>query len=318
MLSPLAHIAAAARKKRMQLKLSQRVVARRVGCSQAYIAQVETARRPISRSLAERLESLFGARRGSYTSATFLRGRPPLSPQSREAMRLIRSARGGAVREFPPVGKPSHPRPDRVTKLQDALSEMESRLGQAAGREVEELESLRSRDERFWRNLNSVHFDSWSEKRLLTRVGLSGVQLVGASPAQLGCELQCVDGKSGRDRSSRPRPAFLLRQDDFAVAWIPQACVRTRSGYRWPDNILVVSRAGRRVTAIVEVQGAEFHSDPLKEKRRIAELGVRVLAVDAGQVGTDGLLQRILNWAQSLITDAGEPTPAPGKPQNTG
>lgn len=304
MLSPLACIAAVARKKRMKLKLSQRAVARKVGCSQSYIAQVETGRRPLSRSLAERLEALFGAERGSYTRATFLRGRPPLSAQSREALRLIRQAAGGETPVHPPIGEPRHPRPDRVSGLRDALDPMAQHLGEAAGQEVEQLERLRPRDERFWRNLNSIHFDSWSEKRLLTRVSLSGVQLTGVAPARLGCELRCVDGKSGRDKSTKARPAFLIRHEDTAIALIPQPCVRTAVGYRWPDILLVVARGGERTTAVVEVQGADFHANALKEMRRTRELGVRVLQVDAAHVGSPGVVHRILDWARKLIPTA--------------
>lgn len=301
MLSPLARIAALARKKRLQLKLSQRVLARKLGCSQPYIAQVETGRRPISRRFAERLETAFGVKPGSYTKVTFLRGRPALTEQSREALRLIRRASGQPAPPPRPMLKPRYPRPGRVSGLRNPFWPIPPHLGPEVADDIEELERLRHRDERFWRNLNGIPFDSWSEKRLLARVALTGVQLTGVSPARLGCQLQCVDGNTGRDSSLHARPAFLLTHGDTAVAWLTQPCVRTASGHRWPDNMLIVARGGTRVTALVEVQGAEFHSDFVKERHRTRELGVSILIVDAAKVGSPGLIRSILEWACNLI-----------------
>jgi transcriptional regulator with XRE-family HTH domain len=301
MLSPLILIAGMARKQRLKLKLTQRAVARQVGCSQPYIAQVERGRRPISRALADKLETLFGVRKGRYTMARFLRGRPSLTPQSKHVLRMTRSSQGKPARILPPSTAPRYPRPDRVAGLADPFDPIDAHLGEQAGKEVRQLEALRPYDERFWRLMNSFHYDSWSEKRLMTLVGLTGVQLVGTSPARLGCQLQCVDGKTGRDTSRRAHPSFLIEHRDAAINWLPQRCVRTGSGVRWPDVTLVVAKAGRKVTAVVEVQGAEFHSDEKAEARRTRDLGVSVLAVDAAEIGNPGLIGKILDWAYSLI-----------------
>ena len=88
MLSPLTRIARAVVRKRNSLRLSQRQVARLVGCSQSYLAQVETGRRPISRRVAERLESAFKVKAGTYTRAEFRRGRPTLESQMSRLARL--------------------------------------------------------------------------------------------------------------------------------------------------------------------------------------------------------------------------------------
>ena len=88
MLSPLTRIARAVVRKRNSLRLSQRQVARLVGCSQSYLAQVETGRRPISRRMAERLESAFKVKAGTYTRAEFRRGRPTLESQMSRLARL--------------------------------------------------------------------------------------------------------------------------------------------------------------------------------------------------------------------------------------
>ena len=78
MLSPFTRVARAINRRRQFLKLSQRQVAVEVGCSQSYLAQVETGQRPISRRFAEKLESFFEVKPGSYTdNVIFRRGRPP-------------------------------------------------------------------------------------------------------------------------------------------------------------------------------------------------------------------------------------------------
>lgn len=52
-------------------------------------------------------------------------------------------------------------------------------MSSQAREEVELLEKLRAEDELFWRQFNSLRFDSWSEKRLLVRLVLLGSQLAG-------------------------------------------------------------------------------------------------------------------------------------------
>ena len=90
MLPPMIRIARAIKKRRQALKLSQRRVAATLGCSQPYLAQVETGCRPVSRRIAERLELVFRVKAGSYTNVIFRRGRPALGKMARRALRDIR------------------------------------------------------------------------------------------------------------------------------------------------------------------------------------------------------------------------------------
>src|ERR1017187_8771454 len=140
MLPPLIRIARLIRKRRQLLRFSQRRVAGAVGCSQSYLAQVETGRRPVSRQFAERLECLFQVKPGSYTNGvTFRRGRPKLARETQRALREIRRARGTARRCLSHVGAPRCPRPDRAGGLENPLWPIAIHLGPEAGREVRRL-----------------------------------------------------------------------------------------------------------------------------------------------------------------------------------
>ncbi len=283
MLSPLAQIAVLVRQKRKALGLSQRQVATQAGCSQSYLAQIETGVRPISLRLAVRLEKLFGMPVGRYQRAKFLRGRPRLTEASRAILQRIRRAGGRRPWQYLPMGKPRYPRPDRISGLT-------SRVGWLEGR-----------DEYFWRNFNSIHFDSKAEVRLNLQVAKSGAQLVGVNLSRLGCCLPVMDGASGQNRSGQAFPAYLLEDGDLSIAWSPQRCVRTPAGYRWPDNLLVIACGDKKITGVVEVDGAPFHDNPELEASRDRELGVPVLHLDAADVGRPDILQRIFSWARSTL-----------------
>ena len=282
MLSPLARVAAVFRDRRKFLRWSQRRVAGQVGCSQSYLAQVETGVRPVSRQLAEKLERLLGVS-GRLQGVRFLRGRPPLSAVTRAVMKQIRQARGRKPSQYLPLGKPKYARPERARGLKSALGKL---AGPLCG------------DERFWRNLNSIRFDSGAEKQLVRWLAMSGAQLTGVSWGRLGCSLPVMDGSNGRDAGRRAQPTFLLQDGDMAVAFSPQRCVRAAGGYLWPDLLMVIAREGRRTTAVVEVDGAPWHADKAAEAFRDADLGVSVLHLDAAEVGGRGTLRRILDWAR--------------------
>ena len=304
MLHPMVRIARLILKRRQYLQLSQRQVARAVGCSQPYLAQVETGRRPISRRFAEKLETFFKVRSGSYTrGVVFRRGRPALARGTRRALREIRRARGAAPRPLWPLGRPKYPRDDRATGLDDPLENMTSHLGGEAVWEVEQLELLRPAGEHFWRVLQAVRHDSWSEKRLHVKVGLAGADLIAVNSGSLGCVLPCVNGQTGRDASRLARPAFIWQGDDISMAVFPQCCVGTRHAYLWPDNLVVAACRGRRVTGVVALDGKPFHQDREREKWRDKELGVPVLHLDADAVGTPGLTSKILAWVRGLFED---------------
>jgi len=174
-------------------------------------------------------------------------------------------------------------------------------LGPEAAEEVRLLERLRSADDFFWRQLQSIRYDSWSEKRLHVRVGLAGAALTGVCPGRLGCVLPNADGSTGRDSSRRAYPAFVWQWQDVSLALFPQRCVATDCTHRWPDNLLVAACQGRRVTGIVEIDGRPHHQDPEAEERRDGELDVPVLHLDAAEVGLPGLLNKIVLWVRGLF-----------------
>ena len=246
MLSPLIKIARMVLRERRERKLSQRQLAAKVGCSQPYLAQVETGVRPISKKIAQKLEVVFGVKRGRYTQAVFRRGRPPRGAEAQQALRQIQQATGKAPRALESSGPPSFPRADRVSGLEDPLWPIGIYLGEEAARLVRQLEALRPGDEGFWRQLNGFHYDSWTEKLFQVGVGLTGAELTGVSPGSLGCELPSADGSTGRDSRKRAYPAFVMKIGDMAVAMFPQRCVGTAHGYRWPDILVVAARGGRR------------------------------------------------------------------------
>jgi transcriptional regulator with XRE-family HTH domain len=288
-------------KRRRLLKLSQRRVARAVGCNQSYLAQVETGRRPISGRVAEKLESLLKVKPGSYSKAPVRRGRPPLSRETCRALREIRRARGAAPRSFPQLGRPRHPRPDRASGLKNQLWPIALHLGPEAAQEVNHLERMRPACDSFWRHLQSIRYDSWSEKRLHVRVGLAGAALTGVSPGKLGCVLPNADGSSGRESSRRAYPAFVWRSQEVALAMFPQRCVATQCTHLWPDILLVAACQGRRVTGVVEVDGKPHHGNLKAQKRRDGALDVPVLHLDAAEVGQPGLLDKLVRWVRSLF-----------------
>ena len=288
-------------RQRRERKLSQRQLAAEVGCSQPYLAQVETGVRPISKRIAEKLEVVFGVKPGRYTQAVFRRGRPPRGAEARQALRQISRAAGMAPRALEPVGPPRFPRADRVSGLENPLWPMAPHLGAEAARQVTQLEAQRPADEYYWRQMNGVPYASWTEKLFQVIVGLTGAELTGVSPGSLGCELPSADGWTGRDSRQRAYPAFVMQQDDMAVAMFPQRCVGTAHGCRWPDTLVVAARGGRRITAVVELDGAPYHGNRDAEKRRDLELGGNVLHVDASEVGKPGLLTKIFDWLGGLF-----------------
>ena len=279
---------------RLANKLSQKAAAELAEFSQPYLAQVEKGTRPISGRALARLEMVYGKKLGKLWNGIGRRGRPAFSHSTKLAMLDF----AGAVREFWEVGGvqvPRYPQPHQVLRAFDPLWPIALHLGSAAREEVELLERLRLEDESFWRQFNSLRFDSWSEKRLLVRVALLGGQLLGVRLARLGCSLRLVDGTTGE--RARLHRGFVLKGQKASLVWCPQVAVQTEAGLRCVDNLLVVSRRGLSVTMAVEVEGRDYHLDRERERRRDRALGIPVLHVDAGELEKPGLLKRILQWA---------------------
>lgn len=279
---------------RQKQELSQREVAALCGFKQPYLAQVERGVRPISARYLEKLEEVYAKSFGKLWAGVGRRGRPAHTPLTRRALRDF--ARG--IREFwgnGVVAAPTHAQLHQVPRSDDPLWPIALSLGESAAREVQELERLRKEDERFWRQFNSLRFDSWSEKRLLVRVGLLGGQLLGLRLDRLGCSVCAVNGESGQPAGLHR--GYVVAGKKGSVAWCPQVAVATTRGVLCLDNLLLVSSGRKTVTVGVEVDGALFHGDLEKQSQRDRALGIPILHVSADEIGAPGLVTRILEWA---------------------
>lgn len=278
--------------------MSQHAAAREVGCAQPYLCQVEKGRRALSLKFGERLERLLKVKSGRLTGRRVGRGRPVLTEMIRWAKRKL--SRGQVEKPLARVRPSAFARRIRLPE-NDPLWPMAIHLGPEAAAEVRTLEALRAEDELFWRRLNSLLFDSWSEKRFLVNWARWGADLIDLRPASVGCSLRITDPASGLCASGDLSPAFVLAHGETAIAAFPQLSVWTGMQYRRPDLTLVITRGWRRVTAIVEVEGRPFHSDVWRERMRDRELGVSVYHLDAARVGDAAAIQDILNWCESLV-----------------
>lgn len=286
---------------REKSRLSQGKAAGKIGVTQSYLAQVEMGYRPISGRCLEKLELLYGVKFGKLWKGAGRRGRPGHVAATRAGLKQM----GRALSCFwksAEVSRLEHPQPHQVRGLKDPLWPMALHLGLEAREEVKRLELLRADDEFFWRNFNSLRFDSWSEKRLQVRLALLGAQLLGVRLRRLGCELRCVDGVTGKEAGLHR--GYVLKGQTASLVWCPQVAVATRRGYRCVDNLLVLSSGVKRVTLAVEVDGENFHRDKAREARRDRELGVPVLHVGADRLGQPGLIREILQWAQRQLETA--------------
>jgi len=300
MLSPRIKLVRKLLKARLKNRLSQRQVAARAGFSQPYLAQVESGIRPISKNAAHQLERIYGARAGTYTKGAGQRGRPAFSAETAAAMREFPRA----IQQFWQKAKvriPTHQQPHQVKRADDPLWPMAIHLGPEAAEEVVRLEKLRGQDPAFWHQFNSLRLDSWSEKRLLVGVALLGGQMLGVRLRDLGCDLPLVDGVTGQEPGLHR--AFVLKGQAASVLWCPQVAIRTRTGHRCVDNLLVISGGGKTVSLGVEVNGAPFHDDPWKQQQRDAELGFPILHLDAARIGEPGLIAKILQWAHRQLRE---------------
>lgn len=302
-LPPLTKIARAIRDRRKTLKISQHKLARLVGCNQSYLCHIETGRRPVSLSMAKKLEVVLRAKNGSYRRTEFRRGRPPCSDPTRAALRAISEAHGVKPRSLLSHGVPRYPRPDRRFSLENPLWPIAPSLGAQSQIEVKSLEKMRFAENHFWRQFNSLSYQSWTEKRFQVTVGLTGAELLGVSSRRLGPLLPTANGKTGLDASRQAYPTFVLQQGDLSIAIIPQRCVGTSATYRWADSLVVAARGGRKVTAIIETDGADYHKDRMRDERRDNELDVPVLHIDAGEVGQPGLMERVFAWLRGLLPE---------------
>jgi transcriptional regulator with XRE-family HTH domain len=292
MLTYLMRVGLAIRRRRRSLGLTQRMVGAAVECSQPYICQVERGRRPVSEQIARKLEEVLEAP-GMFTCAPFLRGRPPLVPLSKQVSKTLR--RGASETEpTPDLGRrPRYKQEHQRWGIEDRLAWL--------GPVTEKLEEERGADERYWRSVNSLRYDSGSEVRLIGRLSGLGGQWTGLNLSKLGCSLTLINGKTGGPFQGTHR-GFLFKHQGVSIAWVPQVPIRTRVKYRTPDNVLLISAGGRTITTVVEVAGSDFHTEE-ELRQRQAELGVPMFVVDAARVEDPNLLNEILEWAVSQLPE---------------
>ena len=271
------------------------------GFRQPYLVQVEKGVRGISLKFARILEAILEVKPGRFSKGCQGRGRQSLKPMTRAAMRELRQ---GLCQFWAPsrVITPQYPQPQRVHREDDPLWPMSIHLGECAGREVRQLELLRGKDSRFWRDFNSLRFDSWSEKRLLVGLALLPCELTVVRLRDLGCSLPIVDGKTGE--AAGLHLVFVLKGREDSIVWCPQVAVCVGEYCLCPDNLLVVSGRGKRITAVVEVDGAQHHGDFRKQRWRDEELGVPVLHVDASRIGEPGCCARFWPGPRDYYRDS--------------
>ena len=299
MLAPAWKAARDIRNTRLRRGLSQRQLASLGGFRQPYLVQVEKGVRGISLKYARILEGILEVKSGRFSKGCLGRGRQQLAPMTRAALRQLRQG----LRQFWAPSRaiiPEYPQPHRVRRQDDPLWPMSIHLGECAGQEVRQLELVRAKDSRFWRDFNSLRFDSWSEKRLLVKLALLPCDLTTVRLKDLGCTLPIVNGETGAEQELHL--GFVLKEREASIVWCPQVAVQAGNYCLCPDNVLVVSGRGRHVTAVVEVNGAPHHGDLRKQRWRDGELGVPVLHVDASRIGEPGLLGEILSWAAGLLS----------------
>lgn len=276
--------------------MSQRQLAAAAGFQQPYLAQVETGVRPISLKAAQRVEVALELKAGRLCKPLRTKESRRLWAETRAALREF----GRGIRQFlmGEFRKPTIKQPHQFVTMENPLWPMGVHLGEEAAEEVRQLELLRKNQPRFWQQFNSFRFDSWSEKRLLVRVALYGMQLVGVRLKQLGCSLEVVDGVTGGEPGLHR--AFVYKGEQASLVWCPQVAVRTAHTVLCVDNLLLIRVKDKTVTAVVEVEGASFHDDLEKEARRDRLLGVPVLHLDAARLGEPRLVERILSWARRV------------------
>ena len=284
---------------RLQRNLSQREASVEAGFSQPYLFQVEKGIRPISGAALAKLERVYNKKVSApLWKGIGWRGRYRFTADTRRALAEL----GASIKEFCETDAPKHAQPHQVRRSSDPLWPMALHLSAQAREEVELLEKLRAEEELFWRQFNSLRFDSWSEKRLLVRVGLLGGQMVGVRLDRPGCSLKLVDGKTGKKPGLHR--GFVLKGLKGSVVWCPQVAISTQCGIFCVDNLLVASVGGRHLTVAVEVNGRQYHQDRDRQRWRDRVLGIPVLHLDAGELHKPGLITRILRWVHAQTVAA--------------
>jgi len=294
----------ARRRKALGLTVERASAAARV--SAQYLSQVESGQRPPSRRLAQRLERVY-RKPGEYTQPRYRfegPGRRPAPEAARQALREIRRATaldGPAPQQ--PAAAPRHPWPEQRPVLDDVLWPIGLHLGAEARVEVEQLEALRGEDDFLWQTLNQMSFDSWSEKRLTVRL-LGAGHLMTVAPDSVGCAVQVVSGRTGRNLGAVAQAAIVLNCDELsAVVW-PQATVQIGTSHRRCDFLAVVSVRGMKRTVCIEVVSPDTHPDDRRDQARADHLGIRVGRLWVEHLGRADLLAGLRRWMSATLPQA--------------
>lgn len=304
MLSALQKVIRDVRRIRLRRGVRQDAVAHRLGLCVGFYCDVERGRRPLSQRVAHELEDILGVKPGRFTRGVDFpkRGRRRVPPLTREALLEIGKAISEAVRSSVVEDQPRHRFPRQHHGVENMLWPIALHLGQEAQREVEQLERLREGDETFWRQLNSLEFDSWNERRALVRFGLLGAQFASVSPRRLNCTLPIVSGRTGGDAHRRPCPALVLRYHDMSVAILIQQTIRTEVTHRRPDFILIAAAGSHRTTVLLEIGADCWHADPERERARTKEIGLPVLRARPDHVARPGFATAVLDWVRLRLS----------------
>lgn len=290
-------VALTLRRRRRELRKTQKCVAEQVGCSQPYLSQVERGRRPLSEKMALRLELNLEIP-GLLTTAPFLKGRPRLTEVSRKTTKNLRQGAAPVVETAPIDRKPRFHQLHQQWGVEDRLAGLGRVFGENAARLLEVLEQKVGPDQRYWRNINSMRYDSFPERWFTAAFAALGGQLTGLRLSKLGCSLTLVNGKTGKAYQGCHR-GFLFEYQGISIAWVPQVAIRTHKMYRCPDYVLMISNGRKTVTAAVEIWGCGRGLTEVIE--RGLELGIPVFCTTAEFVDTENSIEDILDWAVSLI-----------------
>jgi hypothetical protein len=205
-------------------------------------------------------------------------------------------------REAPVVG-PAVPNPHRWSgwrgTVEDPLWPVALHLGAEARHEVELLEARRAGDDAFWRLLNGLPYDSWTEKRMAVKLGLAHGELVRVAPRRLGACARVVDARTGHDNRHRPLPAMVVGCQGISAALWFQCPVRGATTTWKLDALVVVAVGGQRLTVNVEADGPDHEA--WRDWRREQDLGLPTLRYTAAVVNARGFVRRLFSDLRRLV-----------------
>lgn len=287
---------------RKRLGLSQGRAARLAHVSPSYMCQVERGTRTPSRRLAEKLEQVYRTTPGHFTRRYQFprRGPKQVDPRTAEALRDLLAALSidRTLQQPAPRSTPERQWADWRGNVENPLWPVAIHLGRGAQEEVKLLESRQPSDA-FWRVLNGMPFDSWTEKRFLVKLGLAGGEFVRLAPARLGVPSRVVNTK-GIDTRHRPQPAMVVRYMGVSAVFWPQRPVQGTTLWKL-DTLVVATWQGKRLTFNVELDNPKTH-DPRRDEYRTRDVGLPTLRYQADVVNAMGFMNRLFSDIQRVIT----------------